>query len=327
MPRRLRLPALVAIAAAVLAPLAGRLLPSFPAAPVIAASAGTGIPVVPGAIFLPAALPAATSGPVTVFAAGDIAACDSSGDERTAAILADDPAATILALGDQAYPDGTAADYANCYGPSWGQFKDRTRPVPGNHDYHTANAAAYFAYFGANAGPASNAASRGYYSFDLGAWHVVALNSEQDIAPGGAQLAWLKADLAASTKACTLAIWHRPRFTASVQYADFADVQPFWDALHAAGAEVVLSGHDHDYQRYQPMDASGSPSPDGMREFVVGTGGKSAHELRPDPRRDAEHTAPGFAGVLQLTLLDSGYDWQFISADGSYTDSGSGMCH
>lgn len=269
------------------------------------------------------------AGAVTVLAAGDIASCDSHGDEGSAALLADYPGSTILTLGDQAYPDGTAANYRDCFDPGWGKYRDRIRPVPGNHEYYSSNADAYFAYFGAAAGPADNTASRGYYSFDVGAWHVVALNSEQDIAPDGAQLAWLRADLRANQRQCVLAIWHRPLFTAGSEYpSGFSEVTPFWDALQQAGAEIVLNGHDHSYQRYGPMDAGGHSDPNGIREFVVGTGGRAGHELLLDPRRDAEHSAAGFSGVLRLRLGQNGYEWTFLSAGGDpYMDSGTGTCH
>lgn len=272
---------------------------------------------------------AASSKPlVTVLAAGDIASCDGTGDEQTAAIVAVNPDVPVLTLGDHAYVDGTAAEFRDCFDPSWGPFKDRLRPVPGNHEYHSSNADPYFAYFGPTAGPSDNPASRGYYSFDLGAWHIVALNSEQDIGASGAQLAWLRADLAATDKRCVLAYWHRPRFVADDEYSDIADVAPFWSELYAAGAEIVLNGHSHTYQRYELMSPSGDADPTGgIREFVVGTGGRSAHSLRPDGRREAEFSGPGFFGVLKLRLSDTGYDWSFLPVAGqTYTDSGSGVC-
>lgn len=264
---------------------------------------------------------------VTILAAGDIAGCDTTGDEQTAAILAANPGVPVLALGDQAYPNGTPSDYANCFDPSWGKLRARIHPVPGNHEYHTENASAYFAYFGADAGPSGNPASRGYYSFDLGAWHIVALNSEQDIGANGAQLAWLRADLAATEKRCILAYWHRPRFIASVLYEDIPDVNPFWKELYAAGAEIVLNGHDHSYQRYRLMNPDGQADAAGIREFVVGTGGRSTYSLREDSRREAAKSALGFFGVLKLTLSDTGYAWSFLPVAGeTYTDSGSGEC-
>jgi hypothetical protein len=264
---------------------------------------------------------------VTVLAAGDIASCDEPGDEQTVALVASYPGAPILLLGDQAYPEGSESDYASCFEPSWGSFKARIRPVPGNHEYLSSNAEPYFAYFGANAGPNTNAVSRGYYSFDLGDWHIVALNSEQDIGPDGAQLAWLRADLAATENMCVLAYWHRPRFVASQKYEDFVELRPFWEALYSAGAEIVLNGHDHSYQRYGPLTPGGLPDPEGIREFVVGTGGRAIYPIRPDARREAGQGDPGSFGVLKLTLKDAGYEWAFLPvATQAYTDSGSGRC-
>ncbi len=257
-----------------------------------------------------------------LLAAGDIAGCDSTGDEQTASVLDANPSGTVVTLGDNVYDDGTATEYANCYHPTWGRHKARTRPSPGNHEYHTAGASGYFGYFGAAAGPAG----RGYYSFDVGAWHVISLNSEQDVGASGAQVAWLRADLAATTAQCVLAFWHKPRFTAG-NYSDFAEYTPFWDALYAANADVVLNGHDHNYQRYQPMNPSGAAdSSRGIREFVVGTGGRSHYALRADSRRQVGDSTT--FGLLKLTLRATGYDWQFLPvAGGTFTDSGSGGCH
>jgi hypothetical protein len=265
--------------------------------------------------------PAQTSAQV-VLAAGDIAWCGTGQDEATARILDANPGATILTLGDNAYDAGSPSEFASCYEPTWGRHRARTRPSPGNHDYGTPNAAGYFGYFGALAGPSRS----GFYSFDLGAWHVVSLNSERDFGASGGQIAWLRADLAATTRRCVLAYWHKPRFTAG-HYRDFAEYEPFWQALHAAGAEIVLNGHDHNYQRYRPMTPSGSPDPaGGIREFVVGTGGRSLYPLSADPRREAASAA--VSGVLELTLREDGYGWTFIPVAGQeFADSGSGACH
>jgi hypothetical protein len=256
-----------------------------------------------------------------VLAAGDISDCNSSGDSATAAILDAQPDAVVLTLGDNAYENGTAADFANCYDPTWGRHKTRTHPAPGNHEYHTPGASGYFGYFGAAAGPDN----RGYYGFDLGAWHVVSLNSEQDTGPGGAQVAWLRNDLASTSAACVLAYWHRPRWTKG-NYTDQAEVQHLWNTLYDAGADVVLAGHDHNYQRYPPMDTAGAFAPvRGIRSFVVGTGGRHLYALQPDARREAGSDAT--FGVLELTLHATGYDWQFVPVAGSsYADSGSGTC-
>jgi acid phosphatase type 7 len=228
----------------------------------------------------------------------------------------------VLTLGDNAYESGTAFQYTNCYGPTWGRHKARTRPSPGNHEYQTANASGYFGYFGSAAGPPG----RGYYSFDAGPWHLVSLNSERETGATAAQAAWLRADLAATSAPCVLAFLHRPRFTAG-NYSDFASMQPLWDVLYAANADVVLSGHDHVYERYRPMNPAGlADAARGLRQFVVGTGGRGHYALRADSRREAGRT--GTFGILKMTLRATGYDWQFLPVAGqTYSDAGSGSCH
>jgi hypothetical protein len=193
----------------------------------------------------------------------------------------------------------------------------RTRPSPGNHDYHTEGASGYFTYFGARApGP--------YYSFDLGSWHMISLNSEISMAEGSAQYKWLRNDLASSSARCTLAYWHKPRFTAG-KYKDFTFTTAIWRLLYAAKAEVVLNGHDHNYQRYGLLTPDGSADPvRGIREFVVGTGGRSLYELSRDPRR--EEAQARVYGVLQMTLRPGGYDWRFVPVSGGYSDLGSADC-
>jgi acid phosphatase type 7 len=255
-----------------------------------------------------------------VLAAGDIASCDLAGDERTAALL-DRHRGTVLTLGDNAYEDGSSTEFQTCYGPSWGRHKQRIRPSPGNHDYETPGASGYFAYFGKAAGPNP----RGYYSFDLGEWHVVSLNSERDTAADGAQVSWLKRDLARSRAICVLAYWHRPRWSAG-KYGDDTRVAAFWDVLYDARADVVLAGHDHTYQRYRPMNKRGAEDGRrGIRSFVVGTGGASPHRLRPDPRRHAAKA--GTWGILRLTLHPRRYAWRFLPvAGGRYSDAGSARC-
>jgi calcineurin-like phosphoesterase family protein len=254
-----------------------------------------------------------------VLAAGDIASCDSDGDERTAALLDSNPG-TVLALGDIAYEDGTLDEFRRCLGPSWGRHKRRIRPAPGNHEYNS-GASGYFGYFGRAAGPAG----RGYYSFELGSWHIVSLNSERDTDAGGAQVRWLRADLARTRARCVLAFWHRPRWS-SGEYADDARVAPLWNALYDARADIVLSGHDHNYQRYPPMNKRGAiAKARGIRSFVVGTGGRHRYGLRADSRRRA--ATDGTWGVLRLTLRPAGYAWRFVPVvGGHYRDSGSGTC-
>jgi hypothetical protein len=265
---------------------------------------------------------------VTLVGAGDIANCGRSTDELTANLLDTIPG-TVFAAGDNAYQDGTATEYANCYHPSWGRHKDRTRPVPGNHEYHTADASGYFDYFngvGKNDGPAGER-GRGYYSFDLGPWHVVALNSEVGVNASSEQIAWLKADLAASTKQCTIAYWHRPRFS-SGHHGSSTSMQYLWQALYDAGAEIVVVGHDHHYERFAPQTAAGVADPErGIRQFLVGTGGSGLYTIN-TPIANSEVQSGTAYGVIKFTLSPGSYTWQFISAAGStFTDSGSGTCH
>jgi len=258
--------------------------------------------------------------------AGDIASCRSTGDEATAALLAGID--TVATFGDNAYPRGTAADFARCYAPTWGPFKALTKPSPGNHEYETAGASGYFEYFGAAAGDPN----KGYYSYDLGSWHVISLNSNCSFVvggcdPGSPQEQWLKADLAAHSNACTLAYWHHPRFNSGI-HGDQSFVAPFWDDLYQAGAEVVLNGHEHLYERFAPLNPSGQTDPaQGIREFIVGTGGAEFTEfagIKPTSEAQVDHTN----GVLKMTLHPDGYDWQFVTApDGTEADSGSGQCH
>lgn len=256
-----------------------------------------------------------------VLAAGDIASCNTPGDERTAAILDTIPG-LVLALGDNAYVHGTEAEYRDCYTPSWGRHRDRTRAAPGNHDYHTPGAAAYYAYFGERAGPAG----RGYYSFDVGAWHVVMLNTSAPMAPGSAQERWLRDDLAAHPSRCTLAVLHHPRFSSGL-HGNNARVVPLWQALYDAGADVVLSGHDHMYERFLRLTPEGRPDAErGIRSFVVGTGG--AHHVGFYRRsRGSEVRFDGDWGVLKLTLRADRYEWEFITAtDGRALDHGEDPC-
>ena len=262
--------------------------------------------------------PSSVADPV-VLAAGDIADCSSESDTATAALL-DANEGTIVTLGDNAYENGTLQEFEQCYGPTWGRHKARTRPSPGNHEYNTPGAAGYFGYFGAAAGDPAN----GYYSFDLGSWHIVSLNSERDTGAAGGQVAWLRADLAATNTDCVLAYWHRPRWTGGL-YVDEVTVAPLWDALYDAGADVVLAGHDHNYQRYPKFDKAGVPAENGVRSFVVGTGGRHRYPLASDARREAGSDAAW--GVLKLTLHATSYDWGFLpAAGGSFTDSGSAAC-
>ncbi len=272
----------------------------------------------------PSPTPPAASGVVLV-GAGDIASCGLTTDTATAKVVAGIPG-TVFTAGDNAYENGSAANFRDCYQPTWGAFRDRTNPSPGNHDYVTSGAAGYFSYFGARAGPAGT----GWYAYDLGAWRIYALNSNCAVVgcdAGSEQEQWLRADLATSPRTCVLAYWHHPRFS-SGQHGNDSEVAPLWDALYAAGAEVIVNGHDHDYERFAPQTPSGAAdSATGIREFVVGTGGASLRSFA-TIRANSQVRNSATHGVIKLTLGSSGYAWQFIpAAGGTFTDSGSGTCH
>jgi hypothetical protein len=260
-----------------------------------------------------------------LLAAGDIAECGNKGTAATARLIAA-RAGTVVPLGDLAYPDGTTADFA-CYNTLWGRFKSRTRPAPGNHEYNTGTAQAYFNYFGNLAGPGT----RGYYSYNLGRWHIVSLNSNCGKSggcdAGSPQDRWLRRDLRRNRRLCTLAYWHHPRFS-SGQHGSDEDMKRFWDDLYRAGAEIVLSGHDHDYERFAPQTPSGVLSPArGIREFVVGTGGKNHYHIGSGIANSRVRNDNTF-GILRLLLKPRGYAWKFIPEAGkTFTDSGSGGCH
>jgi calcineurin-like phosphoesterase family protein len=269
--------------------------------------------------------PSPGADPVIV-GAGDIATCDGSGDEATAALL-DGIAGTVFTAGDNAYDRGTPEEFTRCYEPSWGRHRERTRPAPGNHDHGTDNLAGYLGYFGAGVGTAREP----WYSFDLGAWHVVVLDSMCSRVPGGCgpespQVEWLIGDLARDDAACTLAIWHHPRFS-SGEHGDDPAVAAFWQALHADGADVVINGHDHDYERFSPQTPGGAPdSETGIREFVVGTGGAPLRRF-PLVALNSELRVSISHGVLALTLHDAGYDWRFLPTEGDFSDRGTAACH
>jgi hypothetical protein len=260
--------------------------------------------------------------------AGDIATCDGSADSRTAALVNRTPG-TVFTLGDNAYRNGTRREFARCYGPTWGRAKARTRPVIGNHEYLTAGAAGYFDYFGPAAGPRG----RGYYSYDIGAWHVVVLNTNCGVVAGGCgtgspQQRWLRADLAAAHARCTVAMGHHPLFTSGATHPPATETRPLVRTLVAAGAELLLTGHNHVYERFAPQDADGRADPArGIRAFVVGTGGGPLYPFgRPAPNSEVRDNRT--YGVLRLTLVPDGYRWAFLpAAGGRFTDAGSGGCH
>ncbi len=263
----------------------------------------------------------------TLLAAGDIASCSSNGDEATAALLDGRPNAVVATLGDNVYDSGTATEFARCYDPTWGRQKDRTHPAIGNHEYGVAKGAGYFAEFGAAAGEAS----LGWYSYDLGGWHVIVLNSNCEVvgcATGGTQERWLKDDLAGHPTMCTLAYWHHPRFSSGITHGSSTAVLPLYTDLYDAGADVILNGHEHNYERFAPLDPTGKPDDArGIREFVVGTGGVGHYPLGP-PLPGSQVRNDNTFGLLALTLRSGSYQWQFVPEAGkSFTDSGSANCH
>ena len=271
---------------------------------------------------------ASTSDPVLV-GAGDIASCDDlSGAQATAKIIEKIPG-TVFAAGDLAYPDGSDEQFANCYDPTWGRFKNRTRPAPGNHEYHTDGASAYARYFGAAAGDPT----KEYYSYTLGRWRVIVMNSECSEAmgcdAGSPQGKWLRHELTVNTAPCTVAYFHKPLFSSGAKHGNDKEMKPFWEALYAAGADIVISAHDHDYERFAPQDPDGHSDPKrGIREFVVGTGGKNSHRTFAQPEPNSEVRQADTFGVLKLTLHPSSYDWEFIPEEGKhFRDSGHGDCH
>jgi len=232
--------------------------------------------------------------------------------------------AVFLALGDTQYPDGTLTSFRANYAPTYGRLSGLTYPVPGNHEYHTPRASGYFDYFGVRAGDPS----QGFYSFDVGGWHLVALNSNCDqvsCAAGSAQERWLRADLAAHPAPCTLAYWHHPRWSHG-EHGDDPDVASLVQALGDAEADVILNGHDHNYERYSSRAADGKADPNGLREFVVGTGGRSLRDARAGTGT-AAIDSDSF-GALFLTLTPTGYSWSFAAANGTgFTDTGTRTCH
>jgi acid phosphatase type 7 len=264
---------------------------------------------------------------VVLIGAGDIADCtDLAGAEATAKLLEANPG-TVMALGDLAYPNGAAEDF-KCYDKTWGRVKDRTHPAVGNHEFHSAGANYYFQYFGGAAGDSKT----GYYSYELGSWHIVVLNSEcAEIGgcwAGSPEEKWLRADLAAHPAGCMLAYFHKPRFSSGLNHGNDPEVGAFWQALYDFNAELIVNGHDHDYERFAPQDPNGHADPKrGIREFVVGTGGKNLREFGLHKRNSEVRNNSTF-GVLKLTLRATGYDWKFIPQAGhAFTDSGSGNCH
>ena len=279
----------------------------------------------------PSVSPAATAtlpitGP-TLWAVGDIGDCASAGDEGVAALLAADGGA-IATLGDTVYEAGSAAEFARCFEPAWGPLKSRIRPAIGNHDYGTAAGRDYFAYFGAAAGDPG----RGYYSYEIGSWHLIVLDSNCGVVKGGCakaspQYTWLAADLAAHPALCTIAYYHHPRFTSGL-HGDTIAMADLWQALFDGGIDIALGGHDHHYERFAPMDGAGHPDPArGIREFIAGTGGGALYPVFTIAPNSEKRDANTF-GALKFTLGDGVYTWAFIPIAGqTFSDSGTGACH
>lgn len=256
------------------------------------------------------------AGSVVLVGAGDISTCDNDNDEATAKLL-DAISGTVFVLGDNVYLDGTYGEFTDCYHPTWGRHKDRTKPVPGNHEYFTPEAAGYFTYF--------NTVSS-YYAYDLGAWRIYALNSEIDVSATGAQVKWLKTDLAANPRLCVLAYWHKPRWSSRYEDGSDATYETLWKTLHDSGAELVINGHIHNYERFKEMDAEGLAASPGLREIVVGTGGVN-HDGYVTSLSTSEVRNSSTYGILKLTLSSTRYSWQFIPIAGkTFQDSGSTNC-
>jgi hypothetical protein len=255
--------------------------------------------------------------------AGDIASCDADKSQATALLLDKIPG-TVFTAGDHGYPKGTTQQFIDCYGPSWGRHRERTRPAPGNHDYESKQAAPYFKYFGANAGPAG----RGYFSYNLGSWHILSLNSNTEAATWGKpQEEWLAKDLAASSSACKLAYWHHPYVSSGKNHGNGPQMRNLFAMLYRYGADFAVSGHDHIYERFAPQDANAKADARGIRQFIAGTGGGPLYEIgtvqpNSEVRNNATH------GVIKFTLHATSYDWEFIAIAGqSFRDRGSAECH
>jgi calcineurin-like phosphoesterase family protein len=265
---------------------------------------------------------------VTVIAAGDVAMChgrpaSESMAAKTAALIERIPG-TVIVAGDLAYFSGSEDDFSNCYHPTWGRFKERTLPAPGNHEYDSAGAAPYFRYWGSAAGEPG----KGYYSVRVGTWRIIALNSNIAAERGSEQERWLREDLKAHPAHCTLAFWHHPMFSSGLYGRNNPKMRDMFQALHEAGADVVITGHDHIYERFALQTAQGDVDPvRGIRQFVVGTGGGFATGFG-DPVANSELRKTAVFGVLKLTLRADAYSWEFVPIEGqTFSDSGEGRCH
>jgi hypothetical protein len=275
--------------------------------------------------------PRVTPAAVVFIGAGDIAGCKNiEGAASTAKLVEQFPNAAVFAAGDVVYERGTEEEFRDCYGPTWGKFKDRTRPALGNHEYGVPGAAPYFAYWGDKAGPVG----KGYYSYEVGAWHVVVLNTNCNVVggcnEGSPQEVWLKEDLAQHANACIIAYGHHALFSSGVfkSHAVHTEVKPLWDDLYAAHADLFFAGHEHSYERFAPQNPEGQLDPqNGIRLIVVGTGGRS-HEILGLAAANSELRNWDTYGVLKLELSPASYTWEFLPEAGkTFRDSGSGACH
>jgi 3',5'-cyclic AMP phosphodiesterase CpdA len=256
----------------------------------------------------------ASAATVVLVGAGDIASCSYTNDTATANLL-DSISGTVFTSGDNVYPNGTSSEFTNCYHPTWGRHKSRTKPSPGNHDYRTSGAPGYFNYFRVSS----------YYVYNLGDWRIYALNSNIDATSSSAQVKWLQNDLAQNPKKCVLAYWHHPRWS-SGQRGNNAKMQSAWSALYNAGADLVIAGHEHHYERFKQMNASGSTVSSGLRQIVVGTGGAGLYPFG-SIKSTSEVRNSSTHGVLKLTLTSTSYSWKFHPVAGkSFTDSGTTNC-
>lgn len=258
----------------------------------------------------------------TIVAAGDISPARIGSQQATSDLVLRLDPTQVLALGDTQYDSGALADFRDFYAPTWGRFKGRTKPSPGNHEYRT-EASGYFSYFGRAARPAGLS----YYSFDLPGWHLISLDSNIDRSAGSPQIAWLRADLRRSSQRCVLAFWHHPRFSSGTDHGNDTTVRPFWRTLYRHRADLVLNGHEHNYERFAAQTPWGSATRGGVREFVVGTGGASHYGFG-DPQPQSQKRVSNTFGVLRLVLRPSSYLWKFISVRGEVLDSGGPRrCH
>ncbi|MAT41761.1 MAG: alkaline phosphatase [Anaerolineaceae bacterium] len=265
-----------------------------------------------------------TPSPVRIAAVGDISICGQEGIELTAALLPENLDA-VLILGDPNNEDGYLWQYEKCFDPAWGKYKNKIYPAPGNHDYYSDPLQGYYVYFGQRAGEVG----KGYYSFSLGDWLIISLNTNCGAVPCGPtseQAVWLQEVLAESQSACTLAFWHHPRWSSGLAGETYW-ISTFWDLLYEADADIVLSGHDHHYERVQPLNQKGEVDEvSGMRSFIVGTGGASSRGLA-EIKSYSEKQIVGQFGVLFLNLYKTEYEWQFVNIEGDVMDEGRSKCH